>query len=190
VTLSEGNQDELVAGLETGRFEIALLYANELPRSLHLNVLVKLHPYVLLPERHPLAKKKRLSLVDLAAEPLVLLDIPPGRGYFLGLFESLGITPNVSFTSSSFEMVRGMVGSGAGYSVLITRPQSDRTYDGQVVKACTITDATPPALVALARLPQARPTRLAECFVEFCEQAFAKFDRDRRWLAPQRPTQA
>lgn len=182
VTLTEGNQPELVAGLESGRFELALLYAHELPHSLHLDVLVELQPYVLLPEHHPLTGQKRLSLADLADEPLVLLDIPPGRGYFLSLFESLGITPNLSFSSSSFEMVRGMVGSGAGYSVLITRPQSDRTHDGHVVKACPIADATPPALVALARLPQTRPTRLAECFVEFCEKAFSSFDKNRRCL--------
>ncbi len=42
-------------------------------------------PYVLLNANHGLAKKKRVSLHDLANEPLILLDILPSRTYFTRL---------------------------------------------------------------------------------------------------------
>ena len=37
--------------------------------------------------------------------------------------------------SSSFEMVRGMVGHGLGFAVMMTKPASSVTYDGMPVVA-------------------------------------------------------
>jgi len=52
---------------------------------------------------------------------MMLLDVTPSRTYFVSLLLDPGLTPNIVFGSPSIEMVRGMVGLGFGFSLLVTR---------------------------------------------------------------------
>ena len=122
-----------------------------------------------------LAKKKRVSLHDLANEPLILLDILPSRTYFTRLLESQGITPKISFASPSLELVRGLVGQGLGYSLLITRPHGDATYDGEQLAIRPIVEEVEDGVIAIAALKSLRPTRLISTFEEFCVNFFKQF---------------
>jgi len=45
----------------------------------------------------------------------------------VSIFEERGLTPNIVFSSPSIEMVR----RGFGFSILVTKPFSEYTYDGQ-----------------------------------------------------------
>jgi DNA-binding transcriptional LysR family regulator len=172
--LQEGIQDDLIAGLRAGRFDLALLYRLDMPDDLAVSDLAAIEPYALLPAAHPLARKRKVSLRQLAQEPLILLDIAPSRTYFLRLFEAQGITPKVSVSSPSLELVRGMVGQGLGYSLLVTRPFGDRTYDGESLAIRPITEATELGVISLARLKAGRPTKLVSTFVQYCESFFAR----------------
>jgi len=172
--LQEGIQDDLIAGLRTGRFDLALLYRLDVPDDLAITDLAAMEPYALLPASHPLARKRKVSLRQLAQEPLILLDIAPSRTYFLRLFDQHGITPKVSVASPSLELVRGMVGQGLGYSLLVTRPYGDRTYDGESLAIRPIAEATELGVISLAGLKAARPTRLVSTFAQYCEKFFAR----------------
>ena len=169
----EGTQDDLATGLATGKLDLALLYDLDLPDGIHLDRMETCQPYALLPEGHPLAKRRRVALKDLIAEPLILLDVPPSRKYFLGLFSAEGLDPKVAFTSSSMEMVRGLVGRGAGVSLLVTRPYGDRTYDGQPLAIRPLKTDAELSQISIARLAQVTPTRLMETFSDFCREWFA-----------------
>ncbi len=170
--LHEATQDELVAGLTAGRLDLALLYDLELPDRIQCEHVATGHPYALLHAGHPLAKRRRIPLRDLSSEPFILLDVPPSRTYFLGLFEAAGLSPEVAFASSSLEMVRGLVGSGAGFSLLVTRPHGDATYDGSALAIRPIDTAARPSEISLARLEQISPTRIMETFSSFCRDWF------------------
>jgi DNA-binding transcriptional LysR family regulator len=67
-------------------------------------------------------------------------------------------------------MVRGMVGQGFGFSLLVTRPYSEYTYDGR--KLVTIDIAEPVATSGLvsARLKRGQLTKPAQSFVDFCRE--------------------
>lgn len=168
IRLFEGNQAELVDGLKGGRLEIALLYDRELGADVHFELLTESAPYVLLPANHRLAHKTHLDLETLSKEPLILLDIPPSREYFLSLFEADDIEAQIGFSSPSFEVVRGMVGQGAGYSLLVTKPQGDVTYDGCKLVTRPLIGVKEPGRIGLARVINLRPTRLMRAFREFC----------------------
>ena len=172
--LGEGTQDQLIDGLRQGRHEMALLYDLSLPDDLRSTELARVAPYVLLPETHPLARQEDIALSELADGPLILLDVSPSRDYFLGLFAAAGIEPRIAFSSPSLELVRGLVGRGLGYSLLVTRPSGDLSYDGQGLAICAIRGPVEVARIVLSTLQALRPTRAMLAFQDFAVSYFGK----------------
>lgn len=172
LTLVEGDQRRVQESLLAGETELALLYDIDLPAAIESEVLTELHPYVLLAEGHPLAAKPELAAHDLAGEPMVLLDAPPSRDYFLRLLRRDGVEPDVAYRSASFEMVRGMVGHGLGFTLLATKPASAMTYDGQAVATRPFRSDASPSRVVLARRRGAPLSRPAEEFAWLCRDFF------------------
>ncbi|QFT24441.1 HTH-type transcriptional regulator CysB [Pseudomonas sp. THAF187a] len=171
IRLHDGEQHELVQGLTAGRFDLAIFYEHDLDGTIETEPLMPpQRPYALLPEGHRFAAQAQVSLRDLALDPMILLDVLPSRNYFVSIFEELGLSPNILFSSPSIEMVRGMVGQGFGFSVLVTRPHSDITYDGKRVACVNIAeDVTGSGLVA-AWLKRAQLTKPARLFVDYCKE--------------------
>ena len=133
--LVEGDQRRIASGLSSGELEIGFLYDIDLDAELTREVLTEPTPYVLLPEGHGLARSEVISPEQLAGEPLVQFEAPPSRDYCLSVFKEAGVEPSQRFSSASFEMVRGMVGHGLGYSLLATKPASAMSYDGRALVA-------------------------------------------------------
>jgi DNA-binding transcriptional LysR family regulator len=174
VVLGEGTQDSLVEDLRAGRCELALLYDLDLPPDVAASSLAAFSPYALLPARHPLAARDSVSLVELAREPMILLSVPPSERYFRSLFQAQGLQPHVAYASPSLELVRGLVGRGVGYSILVTRPKGDLTYEGEPVAARPIVEPCRTSDIALARLRDLRPTRAMRAFEDFCVAYFRR----------------
>ena len=171
--LGEGTQDQLIDGLRQGRHELALLYDLGLPDDLHSIALAEVAPYVLLPNTHPLTKRDEIALRSLADEPLILLDVPPSRDYFTGLLAGAGIKPRIAFSSPSLELVRGLVGRGLGYSLLVTRPSGDVSYDGQGLSVRALREPIERSRIVLSALRALRPTRAMSAFQAFAVSHFS-----------------
>jgi len=167
IQLREGTQDQLISKLRDGLLEMAFLYDEDLPEDLRKVELATVSPYVLLPRHHPLVKRKSVSLSELAPEPFILLDVQPSRRYFTGLFEAEDLTPNIAYSSSSLETVRGLVGCGLGFSLLVTRPKGDLTYDGAALVVRPIKEMSRQSRIVLASLNALRPTQIMKSFEEF-----------------------
>lgn len=168
--LYDGEQHELMHGLHRGRFDLALVYDLELGHSIYKQPLSAPHkPYALLPENHPLAQKSRVTLQELSREPMILLDAVPSKNYFTSIFKEKGYNPEIVYSSPSIEMVRCMVGQGLGFSVLVTRPQSNITYDGKRVVQLDIEDEMPASTLIMAYLSNNEPTLPAKMFIEYCQ---------------------
>lgn len=170
VHLNEGPQDQMIDGLLDGQLDLALLYDINLPEDVTSVPLAERTPYVALSADHPLAQNDSISLKDLIDQPMILLDVPPSRDYFLGLFQDAGLEPRVAHSSPSIEMVRGMVGCGLGYALLVTRPDGDRTYDGRSLAIRPIRGTPRTSRMVLARLASLRPTRLMTRFEEIARE--------------------
>lgn len=168
--IRDGEQHELVKSLNSGNLDLALVYNHDLNNNIATDVLVAPRkPYVLLPANHPLASQQQVSLGDLAEEPMVLLDVLPSRNYFLNLFTQAGITPNIVFSSPSIELVRGMVGQGLGFAILVTRPHGQHSYDGQPLATVELRDEVEGSGLVVAWLTRNQLTKPAQLFVEFCK---------------------
>ena len=109
---------------------------------------------------------------DLAGQPMVLLNAPPSRDYFLSILTDAGIAPRVAFRSTSFEMVRGMVGHGLGYALLATKPASGMTYDGRALVTWPLKSAAGASRVVLAYRRGAKLSGPAEEFAWLCRDFF------------------
>jgi len=171
VRLHDGTQQELLEGLRNGRFDVLILYAHSLDESISTEALLPIQqPYVLLPIDHHLTKHAAVSLYDLVNEPMILLDVPPSSQYFVSIFEHCGLNPSIIFSSPSIEMVRGMVGQGFGFSLLVTRPKFSMTYDGQCVAYLPLLERVEGSGLVAAWLKSYQLNTPVRLFIDYCKR--------------------
>lgn len=171
--IHEETVDIILEKLRTGEVEIALAYDFDLPDDLLKLRVLDAPPHAVLPDGHRLLDQPAVSLKDLADDPFILLNSRPAEHYFLSLFELLGLTPRIAHISQSFEVVRSLVGQGRGYSVLVTRPHSDLTYDGLRVHYRPLTDVLPHQTMSTVRAPTSRMTRRCQAFQDICVRLYS-----------------
>ena len=174
VRLFEGSVAEMLDRLLDGTCEIALMYDLGITPEVVKTVLYRVRPYVLLAAHHRLAAPGPISLAELRGEPMILLDMPPSATVFREVLVSAGVEPDVRFSSASFESVRSLVASGAGYSLLLQRPPPHATYAGPPLVYREIVEDVRSVAVVLAHARSARQTRRAHAFAEFCRTTLAE----------------
>lgn len=165
---SEGDPAQLVERLARAEVDVALIYDLALPRQIRFTPLAALPPHVVLGEGHRLAGAEALTLRDLAEEPLVLLDLPFSRDYFLALFHNQGLEPVIGAVSSSQDVVRSLVANGQGYALFNARPRSDRALDGRRLVRVRLEGRHRPMRIGLAVLGDLQPSRLVSAFEAHC----------------------
>jgi DNA-binding transcriptional LysR family regulator len=174
VRCEEWNQEEILAGLRTGRIEMALTYAYATSGEFTTEVMAELPPRAILPVDHPLATKRAVSLHELAEQPMVLLDLPHSREYFMSLFRAYNLEPRIVYRSRSYDTVRGLIGRHRGYSILNAIPRMPYTYDGTRVAAVPILEDLPRTLVVGLRLRSAVLRRAVAELNRYATDYFAK----------------
>jgi len=169
--LHEGDQRELLELLRAGTIDLAFVYDFDLGSDVTALAVSELPTYVLLAENDPLADNSAVALADLVERPMVLLDASPSRDYFLSLFDGIG-EPHVAYRTGTFEMVRGMVAHGLGYSLLATKPASSMSYDGKALVTRPLADSVESSRLVLSQRRNVEPTKSTEAFVWHCVQIF------------------
>ncbi|MCQ4213399.1 LysR family transcriptional regulator [Streptomyces longispororuber] len=152
IDVLEAETDHLVQALAAGRIDFALTYGLGLSSEpdLHTETIADAPAYVIVAAGHPLAGQGSVELAELAADPLVLLDLPHSRDYFHSLVAATGTAPDVRYRTQSYETVRSLVSRGLGYSVLNQRPATSQTYGGGEVAELALRDGGPPLEVKIA----------------------------------------
>ena len=168
----EDDQSELVQSLMTGEIEMALTYNLDLPNNVEVDVLYDLPPYVIVSDRHSLASRKRIDMKLLAAEPVILLDLPISRDYYRTVFNILKISPQIRYRSKSVEAVRGFVANGLGYSILNHRSETNLTYDGSRLAALEISQILPSARIAAIIPAGMKLRRIVKTFIDYTKEHF------------------
>ncbi|MDP0929978.1 LysR family transcriptional regulator [Paracoccus onubensis] len=173
VRLIEGDQNEILSALASGRMEVALAYDFALPPEIHGHELAALPPFALLAPDHRLAGEKAVRLVDLADDPFILLDLPHSRDYFSSLFAACGLQPNIAFRTRSPELVRGLVGNGRGFSLHNVLPLGPVAYDGSRIAMLPVHDDLPPARAMLLHLARQDLRPAVRAFSDHLRNSFA-----------------
>lgn len=173
VRCEEWNQEEILSGLRAGRIELALSYAYATSDEFATEVMAELPPRAILPIDHRLAGRRAVSLRELVDEPMILLDLPHSREYFLSLFRAYNLEPRIVHRTRSYDMVRGLVGRGRGYGILNAIPRMPYTYDGMRVVAVPIQEDLPRTLVVGLRLRRSSLRRAVTAFSNYARDYFA-----------------
>ena len=186
VSIEEGNQAEVLEQLRSGRSEMALTYAYGLSEEFEAVVLAELPPRIVLAHDHPLARRRKISLKELAGAPMILLDLPHTRDYFLSLFRSVQIEPRVAHRTRSYEMVRGLAARGMGFGILNAIPRLPWTYDGRKIVAVPIEEDLPNILVVSLRMKRVAPRPAVTLFAQYAKLHFAEVWPKLTLAAPRR----
>jgi len=157
----EVDLDALAQGVISGRFELGLGYELAPDPRLATSRVFTLPPYVLLPAGHKLAARSKVTLTQLAGEPLALLDLPQSRDYFLGMFAAAAVEPDIRYRSTSVETLRALVGRGLAYTLLNLQPAVATSLDGYPVVSLVLKGGGTPLVVVLVTAAGSRPTRRA-----------------------------
>ena len=150
VTLKEGSQADLLRMLGQAEIDLAMTYDIEIPKDISFENLIALPPYVMLAKNHPKAKLPSLTLADLQDEPMILLDLPLSREYFLSMFQNSGYRPNITERTSDMSMARSLVANGFGFSLVNMRSRSDTAPDGERLVTLPLLGGVRPVVLGLA----------------------------------------
>ncbi|WP_377015328.1 LysR family transcriptional regulator [Arthrobacter sp. GCM10027362] len=168
VDFLEGGQAELQAALFDGRIELSIMYDYDLPAGLERAVVYQPVPHILVSTEHPSAARSEVSLQEVAGDPFIMIKTSPARPLIMQAFAAAGVTPNIRFNSGNFDHIRSLVQEGMGYSMISQAPGATPAHWTHDVVAIPISDPVPPAYVVIASVPQARLTRRAQAFRDFC----------------------
>ncbi len=161
VELVEQPTAVLLRKLADGELDLAVLALPIPPEGIDAAPLLDEELLALLPAAHPLAKKKRVTLPDLAAEPFVLLD---EAHCLTGAALSFCGRPRAALATAALHQlatVQELVRLGLGVS-LLPAMACRRLPEGVVARP--IGPAPPTRRLALARHAERFRTRLSEAF--------------------------
>jgi DNA-binding transcriptional LysR family regulator len=183
----EGSTEVLEAALLEGRCEVALMYDVGLHVPLEKEPLYSAVPYALFAPEHELASSASVTLAELAAHDFIALDMQPVHEHQLGLFAHAGVTPRIRYRTSSYELLRSLVARNLGYTLLISRPYGDVSYEGRPLVVVALSGAVKPVEVMLARVPGVRPTLRAQAFAAHCRELLPELSGYDKSLKPAAP---
>jgi DNA-binding transcriptional LysR family regulator len=180
----EGSTDVLEAALLEGRCEVALMYDVGLHVTLEKEPLYSTVPYALLAPEHELATRTSVTLAELAGFDFIALDVQPVHEHQLGLFAHAGVSPRIRYRTSSYELLRSLVARNLGFTLLISRPYGDVSYEGRPLVVVPLSGDVKPVDVMLARAPGVRPTLRAQAFAAHCRELLPELSSYDKSLQP------
>lgn len=164
----ERHQGQLLEMLQRGEIDVALTYDLELSDDMEFQPLAALPPYVMLPEGHVLAGREQVTAEDLADEPMVLLDLPYSRDYFLSIFQQRDVRPCIAERTGDIAVMRSMVANGFGYGIANMRPLNTLSPDGKPLVFARLKTDIRPLVLGLAYPASELRTRTLDAFAEHC----------------------
>ncbi|MFF8672468.1 LysR family transcriptional regulator [Streptomyces sp. NPDC015242] len=147
ISLLEENSDRLVEAVRAGEVDVALVGAAEPPEGLDALTIVSERLVVAVPPGHPLADRRRVTLRDVTAHPVVCM--PPGTGLrtvFDRACAARDLRPAIALQASAADAITDLAARGLGVAVLSASMTRDA---GERLVTRTIADVTAPALLAL-----------------------------------------
>ena len=169
IALVEDNSDRLIERVRSGTMDLALVGAAGMsPPGLDALTIVSEPVVAAVAIGHPLARRRRVTLADISAYPIVCLPEGTGiRAVFDQACAAIGVKLDISLQASAPDAVAGLAIRGLGVAILATSMAT--SYAGRL-KALALDDVETPAVLALISTTTKSPA-LRELLVR-CHEAF------------------
>ena len=167
IKVMEGDMMSIVDHLNNGEVDLVFTYDTYLPKSQSFEPLFDAPPYALVPASDPLCVKSLITFNELSKMPMIMLDLPYTRDYFLGLFRSRGLYPEVVHSTRSAEIAKALVEGKFGYTILNIRPHNYSTNDTRY-RALPISDSSEVPVFGIATARDVRQPKNVTSFVKGC----------------------
>lgn len=196
VSQIEDHHEGLMERLRMAQIDVAITYdLHTAERDIAFEPLASLPPHAIVSERDALSQQRVTTVEELAKLPMVLLDLPLSRDYFLSLFREAGVAPLIVARSASPDVVRSLVANGVGYSLVNVRPRAGQSLDGKKIVNVPLNGAQRPMMLGLAWACDQKPRRVVEAFMHRCRTFISNQyipgmtapNGVARWAAPPEP---
>jgi len=164
----DGSHQDLMSKLRQVEIDVAISYDLQVPADIQFEPLASLPPYVLVSRNHHLARQSSVELGELASEPMVILDLPQSREYFISLFECKGFEPVIVAAAANQEVVRTMVANNYGYTISNVRPKNAAALDGRKLVSVKLAGEHQPMRIGISTLAQERKPMILSVFEDHC----------------------
>jgi DNA-binding transcriptional LysR family regulator len=173
VALVEDHSDRLVELVRTGAADLALIGAGTAPpQELDSLVIVSERLVAIVPPDHPLAGRKRTTLAEMRAYPLICM--PQGTG-IRAVFDKACAAQNVeaviALQASASAAVADLAAHGLGVAVL---SESMAAAQQHRLDSLLIEDIEEPALLALVWTASRTPSPALRALLPHCRRAFGE----------------
>ncbi len=169
IRVLEGNMSTIMNFLNDGEADLAFTYIHAVEASNDFEPLFAAPPYALVPSDDPLSELDNVTYEQLALRPMVLLDLPLTREYFIGMFEKRGLRPNIVHSTRSSEISRALVASGFGFTILNIRPLDYHDDDARY-RIIPIRNADEAPFFGIATMANVRQPKTVRAFIDICIQ--------------------
>lgn len=170
VQLHEGTRRELIEGIQSGAFELAIL-PEVSSVGIEFETLRSYPLCVAVTPTHPFARQKEIPLAKIAAEPLLVYtrkEYPDYHALIERLFQPLGSKPRVAAECDSGSSLINAVASGRGVALTMSVMKS---VSGKRLVFRRITGLTEAIQVGIARWKDGHTTPAGEKFCEILRAA-------------------
>lgn len=165
--LIDGDMDTVVDYLDSKDADIAFTYEEVTSSSHHFELMVELPHYALVHDQDPLAQQSSVRLAELTDKSMISLELYRSGSYYSNLFSTSGLSVNVVYTSSSVEMIRTLIASGFGFTILNARPVEPAVLPSGC-RVLPISDPIAPRRFGIVTRKRVVAPQTVQRFVEHC----------------------
>jgi DNA-binding transcriptional LysR family regulator len=122
ISLDVGNSEEIEKNLSTYRNDLAVIGVTRVSPKFKAIPFLKEELVLIVSPKHPLSKRKSVSLKELEAYPLIIrAKGSTTRRILLKAFNELNLRPSLLVEAGSSEFIKQWVSEGKGVSVIVKR---------------------------------------------------------------------
>lgn len=174
IDLHDMERVEIEVAVSQGTVDLGMLILSNLRQRKRYKqaVLVRSRRQLWVSPTHPLAARASPSLRDIEKYPYILLTADEGERSALQYWRAKRLEPNIAFSTSSIEAVRGLVAHSFGVTILsdmVFRPWS---LEGKRIETRPIVDTVPHMDVGMIWDDNRALSKPAEVFQQFLIHAY------------------
>ncbi|HEX4265798.1 MAG TPA: LysR substrate-binding domain-containing protein [Verrucomicrobiae bacterium] len=179
VKLHDFSTEEMITGLRTGKLQIAFVVrvSEGMLRGLHFEKLMEDSTFLAVSPKHPLARRRSVTLTEVAREPLVIYsraEYPEAHEELVKMFTDTKTKLNIAAEHDGVASLIAGVESGEGVALV---PGSIACIAGPRLKLVCVSPAPPPLVIGAA-WPKEGLTPAAERFLKCAKEVTPTSERE------------